>query len=131
MKYELIEMKILDITNRNIALIKRGKKYPEYAVVRNLDMTKPMESDEQWDLTIEYYNPTISGRSNLECLQAAIDCYRAKTEENYISRERLDVIFKNMRDYIYDYFENADAVDKELIDYLGLEENEISLIKEN
>lgn len=130
MKYELIELHVIDaITNKNVALIKRGTKYPEYAVVRNLDLNKPMDSDEQWDRTLDYYNPIISNRSNIECLQKAIECYRVKTEDNYISRARLEEIATKFKDTCFEIGEIEEigdgTVGESLILSCDLEDYEI------
>lgn len=95
MKYELIELKW--ITERgNIALIKRGEKHQEYAVVRNLDVEESFESDSQWDNTIEYYSADIEG------LQKAVDCFRRKSEYEYISRARLEEIATKFKDTCFE-----------------------------
>ena len=91
MKYELIELKW--ITERgNVALIKRGDKHKEYAVVRNLVEDEPFDSDEQWDNTIEYYPADIIG------LQKAVDCFRRKSEYDYIPRMRLEELATQFKD---------------------------------
>lgn len=96
MKYELIELKKTDTIDGNIALIKRGEKYKEYAVVRNLDVEEPEECDTQWDWTIAYYPDNIEG------LQKAVEVFRIKTEENYISRARLEEIATKFKDTCFE-----------------------------
>ena len=104
MKYELIELKW--ITERgNIALIKRGEKHQEYAVVRNLDVEEPFESDSQWDCTIEYYPLGIEG------LQKAVECFRRKSEYEYISRSRLEEIATKFKDRLSEL--NCDMLDED------------------
>ena len=126
MKYELIELKW--ITERgNIALIKRGDKHKEYAVVRDLDVEKPIESNDQWSWTVEYYSADIEG------LQKAVDCFRRKSEYEYISRARLEELATNFKDFIMDYIEDEEATTEELIaaydiadyeaEFFGLNEN--------
>lgn len=101
MEYKLIELRKTS-EDGNVALILRGTKYPEYAVVRNIDITKPMESDEQWDNTIEYYPVNNS----LNALANAVDCLRRKTETQYISRTRLEEIATKEKDYISELLED-------------------------
>lgn len=98
MKYELLFLHEVDYGEKkgNIALILRGEKIGkrdrEYAVVRNLDLNEPMESDCQWDNTISYHYPTIQG------LQAAIEVFRDKTESTYIPRCRLEELATQFKD---------------------------------
>lgn len=107
MKYELIAIKETS-EKGNVALIKRGNKFAEYAVVRDLDVNAPMESDDLWSHTIDYWKCTVEG------LQKAIECFRVKTEEDYISRSRLEELATKFLDCA---FELAD--DKaEVIEYL-------------
>ena len=102
MKYELMFLTEVDYgefgkkENANVALIKRktNTDYPEYAVVRNLDVSKPEESDCQWDNTICYTDVTLKG------LQECIDCYRNVTEGTYIPRQRLEELAINFMDYL-------------------------------
>lgn len=119
MKYELIELKW--ITERgNIALIKRGEKHKEYAVVMNLDVEKPFESNDQWDWTVEYYSADIKG------LQQAVDCFRRKSEYEYISRARLEELATNFKDFIMDYIEDEEDTTEELIAAYDIEDYEAS-----
>ncbi len=108
MFYQLIELKWIT-ENGNIALIKKGEKHKEYAVVRNLDVSEPFECNTQWGNTIEYYSDDIEG------LQKAVECFRIKSESDYISRMRLEELATNFKDYIMDYIENEEATSEELI----------------
>lgn len=129
MEYKLIELKKTS-EDGNVALILRGKTNPEYAVVRNLDTEEPFECDTQWDWTIAYYSDNIEG------LQKAIECFRIKTEENYISRMRLEELATNFKDWAIDnqnsyYEDEAKEIlisECELSDYeaefFGLKESE-------
>ena len=48
-----------------------------------------------------------------------------------IPKERLEVILSNLLDYVYNYFENnQELLTIELIGYLGLEKDEIKILKE-
>ena len=130
MKYELIELKW--ITERgNVALIKRGDKHKEYAVVRNLVEDEPFDSDEQWDNTIEYYPADIIG------LQKAVDCFRRKSEYDYIPRMRLEELATQFKDGLVEAYgddpETSEVIEDlietyELADYeaefFGLKESE-------
>jgi hypothetical protein len=121
MYYELIELKW--ITERgNVALIKRGDKHKEYAVVRNLDTSEPFESDCQWDNTIEYYSADIVG------LQRAVDCFRRKCEYNYISRLRLEELATQFKDGLVEAYgddpETSEVIE-DLIETYALSDYEV------
>ncbi len=138
MKYELIAIggdknDLTFDTKHNIALILRGEKikFAEYAVVRNLDLDKPEENNEQWDFTIEYYQNDVYG------LQKAIECFRTKTEENYIPRMRLEELATQFKDGLVEAYgddpETSEVIEDlietyELADYeaefFGLKESE-------
>ena len=113
MKYELLFLNEVDYGEKkgNVSLIKRkvGSPMEEYAVVRNLNIEEPMESGCQWDATLGYWRSTIGG------LQKAIECFRHKTEENYITRARLEEIATKEKDYIVEV-EN-EVCYQEVIDY--------------
>ena len=88
MKYELIMKK------GDYALIVRGKNLDEYAVVNRLDEEKGV-----WDYTCTYYNfGRYSKLSQVEALYYALDAFRYRTEENYISRRRLEELATLFKD---------------------------------
>lgn len=101
MQYTLID--IYYEGKGNVALIERktNTKYPEYAVVRNLDRSIPMERDDQWSNTIGYWNNDMRGLAN------AVDLFRQKTEDNYISRARLEELATRFKDYTFEMAENS------------------------
>lgn len=113
MEYKIIALKEMDYgecgkkENANVALIERkmNTKYPEYAVVRNLDVSKPMENNCQWDATICYTLHTVEG------LQACIEEYRIKTEENYIPRCRLEELATNFKDKMLEWMDTEDLTE--------------------
>ena len=122
MLYRLIEIKDIDYGDfkGNIALIERkmNTECPEYAVVRNLDLSKPMESNDQWDNTITYTLHTIRG------LQSCVDIFRSKTEDDYISRARLEELATLFKDgLIEDDRENASQYFDEVCEMTEYEEN--------
>jgi len=101
MQYTLID--IYYEGKGNVALIERktNTRYAEYAVVRNLDRHKSMECDDQWDNTIGYWNNDMRGLAN------AVDLFRQKTEQNYISRARLEELATRFKDYAFEMAENS------------------------
>lgn len=86
----------------NYALILRGNKYNEYAVVYGLDKEK-----KEWSHTVGYFT-VYHAEEEPDCLAKALDLYRAKTDKNYISRSRLEEIATKFKDRIIDLDDDAD-----------------------
>lgn len=88
MKYEVI------IEKGDYALILRGSKMDEYAVVNGLDKKR-----RDWAWTCCYYNFSEYTRINkIEALFLALDYFREKTEPNYIPRCRLEELATQFKD---------------------------------
>lgn len=88
MKYEVI------FERDNYALILRKKSMDEYAVVYGLN-----RQDGTWLYTVNYwYFGQCSLLNKIESLQKAIDCFRLKTEDNYITRSRLEELASKFSD---------------------------------
>lgn len=120
-KYEIIEEK------GDIALIKRGEKSPEYAVVKGLiDEQERMYQGSDWDYTVNYWDFDIQG------LQSAIECFRAKTEKDYIPRCRLeelatlfkDGLIEDDKEQAIDYFEDTCEMTDEEKEFFGIGDDE-------
>lgn len=109
MQYTLID--IYYEGKGNIALIERktNTRYSEYAVVRNLDRHKSMDCDDQWDNTIGYWN------NDMRSLANAVDLFRQKTEQNYISRARLEELATQFKDGLVEAY-GDDPETSEIID---------------
>lgn len=86
----------------NYALILRGNKYNEYAVVYGLDKEK-----KEWSHTVGYYT-VFHAEEEPECLAKALDLYRAKTDKSYISRSRLEEIATKFKDRLSELSEEID-----------------------
>lgn len=77
----------------SIALIRRGETNSEYAVVEGLVAKENrMYNGTDWSSTIDYWNCSIQG------LQNAIECFREKTEKDYIPRHRLEELATLFKD---------------------------------
>ena len=89
MKYELIMEK------GNYALISRGENLKEYAVVNGLN-----KETGEWAWTCEYWAYEYDGMTGNQAyaLSSAIDCFRMKTEDNYIPRARLEELATLFKD---------------------------------
>lgn len=76
------------------SLILRKKDLDEYAVVYGLN-----EENGEWQHTVDYWNfGKYSCLDKVEALQAALECFRMKTENNYIPRCRLEELATKFKD---------------------------------
>lgn len=93
-------MKIELIMERgDYALILRGLKMEEYAVVNSLD-----KANGEWAWTCCYYNfGKFSSITQAQALAKAIDYFRQKTEENYIPRCRLEELATKFKDKMVEF----------------------------
>lgn len=91
MKYEIIMEK------GEYALINRGEKMKEYAVVNGLNKEK-----DEWAWTCCYYCYYCEGChapcTEAEALFLALDYFRMRTETNYIPRCRLEELATQFKD---------------------------------
>ena len=106
MKYELIALKEISVDG-NYALIKIGTDYPQYVVAYCLDTERSMENNDLW-ASGHYFPATIEG------LQRAIELFRSRTEENYMSRSRLEEIATKFKDSAFE-ISNVCDVEESLI----------------
>lgn len=91
MVYDLI------MESGDYALILRGSRMKEYAVVNGLDKAKG-----SWTWTCTYYNfCECSPLSQAEALSKAVDYFRSRTEENYIPRCRLEELATKFKNGLY------------------------------
>ena len=119
MKYELIMKK------DNYALICRGNNLDEYAVVNCLD-----EEKGEWDYTCSYYNfGKYSNMSQVKALYYTLDAFRYITEENYISRRRLEELATLFKDGLIEddeeqaliYFDGVCEMTESEKEFFGIE----------
>ena len=88
MRYDLIEAK------GQYALILRGEHMTQYAVVYGLD-----QETGSWDWTCCYYDfGDFSELTKAEALFKALDYYRMRTDEKYISWARMSEIATVLKD---------------------------------
>ena len=88
MKYEVLFEK------GRYALILRGEKMCEYAVVKDLD-----NANREWGYTVSYcgFDP-LWKNSQAEALSECLDTFRNLTEKDYISRDRLIELATRFKD---------------------------------
>ena len=118
MRYEVI------LEKGKYALIVRGKNLNEYAVVNGLNKDR-----NEWDWTVSYWNFSQFGLEQSEALSKAIDCFRAKTEPDYISRLRLeelatlfkDGLIEDDRASAMEYFNEVCDMTENELEFFGIE----------
>lgn len=92
MKFELI------LEKGNYALIDRGLQFKEFAIVKGLN-----KEQGDWDYTCGMYPyeyKGIASANKAEALANAIEEFRSKTEENYISKHRIEELLKKFANVI-------------------------------
>ncbi len=106
------------------ALIVRGKDLDEYAIVYKLDKAKGC-----WANTCSYCNfSEYSNLSQPEALMYALDMFLVKTEENYISRCRLEELATKFKDRLIEddceeeFFEQECYMEEHEKDFFELNE---------
>lgn len=120
MRYEVI------LEKDKYALIVRGNNLDEYAVVGGLNKNK-----NEWDWTVSYWDFGRFGLEQPEALSKAIDCFRAKTEPDYISRCRLEelaTLFKDRlieddRESAMEYFNEVCEMEENELEFFGIDED--------
>ena len=119
MKYETI------LENGSYALIIRGVRMEEYAVVNGLN-----KETGDWSFTCAYWNfGEYSGLTQAEALSYALDFFRSRTEENYISRSRLEELATQFKDglievdeeFANEYFDEVCEMTDEEKEWFGIE----------
>jgi len=119
MKYTLIEEK------GQHALILRSKSMTQYAVVSGLD-----KDTGSWDWTCCYYDfGKFSELTKAEALFKALDYYRMRTDERYISWARMSEIATVLKDGLiedgeeeaYRYMADAAELSDTEAEYFGLD----------
>ena len=110
------------------ALIVRGVNLMEYAVVSGLNKERG-----DWAATCCYFSfaPGFM-MSKEEALSRALDAFRYRTEENYITRDRLvelatlfkDGLLENDEETADIYFREVCDMDEKELEWFGLKETE-------
>jgi hypothetical protein len=110
------------------ALIDRGNQLKEIAVVYGLN-----EEKEEWEHTCNYWSYEYNGSPTMSkavALSYGLELFRVKTEENYISRYRLEELCTKFKDALYEADEEYadDFVEQECfeneMEWLGITESE-------
>ena len=121
MKYEVI------LEKGEYALILRGSRMEEYAVVKGLN-----KETGEWDWTCCYYNfGNYTQIDKAQALFLALDYFRMRTENNYIPRCRLeelatlfkDGLISDDRESALEYFDEICEMSEEEKSFFGIEED--------
>ena len=121
MRYEVIMEK------NDYALILRGARMEEYAVVYQLDKAK-----DSWAWTCCYVNfGSFAPCNQAQSLASCVDYFRGKTEEGYIPRCRLeelatlfkDGLISDDRESAFEYFDEICEMSDEEKSFFGIEED--------
>ena len=121
MRYEVIMEK------NDYALILRGSRMEEYAVVYQLDKVKG-----SWAWTCCYVNfGSFAPCNQAQALASCVDYFRSKTEEGYIPRCRLeelatlfkDGLISDDRESAMEYFDECCEMSEEEKSFFGIEED--------
>lgn len=120
MKYEVI------MESGDYALILRGSRMEEYAVVNRLDKVKG-----SWAWTCCSVNfGSFAPCNQAQALASCVDYFRSKTEKDFIPRNRLeelatlfkDGLISDDRDSALEYFDECCEMSEEEKSFFGIEE---------
>lgn len=117
------------MTKGNYSLILRKNALDEYAVVHGLN-----KETGEWNHTVSYWNfGEFSPIDQAKALSDAIECFRAKTEENYIHRNRLEELATQFKDALLEddkysaliFFDDFCEMTESEKEWFGIDEEEI------
>lgn len=116
----------------NYALIDRGNKLKEIAVVYGLN-----EEKEEWKHTVDYWSYEYNGNptgcmSKTVALSYGLELFRVKTEKNYIPRCRLEELATQFKDALLEddkylalvFFEDFCEMTESEMEWFGISEVE-------
>ena len=86
----------------------------QYAVVSGYDPTQP--EDQQWS-SGTYFTYWNDAKQKADCLQNALDCFRSKTEDNYVTKGQ-----KYLEIYREDY---SEGTFNEIVTSLGVDNDRV------
>lgn len=120
------KMKWIEILQKNDIALLQNEKDTEFVVASGYD--PKAEENQQWDRGS--YFTYFDRSSKASYLQAALELFRRKTENNYITRARLEelsTLFKDGliaddEDSAMEYFENCCKLTEEEKEFFGIEE---------
>ena len=120
-------MKWIEILRKDNYALLQSESDTQYAVVSGYDPTQP--EDKQWAYGnyFTYWNDKLKA----DCLQTALNCFRSRTESDYIPRCRLeelatlfkDGLISDDRESAMEYFNEVCEMSEEEKSFFGIEED--------
>ena len=101
------------LRNGNYALL-QSESETQYAVVSGYDPTQPADQHSSSGTYFTYWN---DAKRKADCLQNALDCFRSRTEENYVTKGQ-----KYLEIYRNDYTEGTF---NEIVTSLGVDNDRV------
>lgn len=107
-------MKWIEILRKDNYALLQSESDTQYAVVSGYDPTQP--EGQQWSsgTYFTYWNDT---KRKADCLQNALDCFRSRTEKNYVTKGQ-----KYLEIYREDY---SEGTFNEIVTSLGVDNNRV------
>lgn len=92
-------MKWIEILRKDDYALLQSESDTKYVVASGYDSTQP--EDQQWNYGT-YFTYWNDEKRKADCLQNALDCFRSRTEENYVTKDQ-----KYLEIYREDYTEGT------------------------
>ena len=92
-------MKWIELLRKDNYALLQSESDTQYAVVSGYDPAQP--EIQQWSHGT-YFTYWNNAKRKADCLQNALDCFRSRTEENYVTKGQ-----KYLEIYRYDYMEGT------------------------
>ena len=107
-------MKWIEILRKDDYALLQSESDTQYAVVSGYDPTQP--EDQQWS-SGTYFTYWNDAKRKADCLQNALDCFRSRTEENYVTKGQ-----KYLEIYREDY---SEGTFNEIVTSLGVDNDRV------
>ena len=92
-------MKWIELLRKDNYALLQSESDTQYAVVSGYDPAQP--ENQQWSHGT-YFTYWNNAKRKADCWQNALDCFRSRTEENYVTKGQ-----KYLEIYRYDYMEGT------------------------
>ena len=107
-------MKWKEILRKDGYALLQSESDTQYAVVSGYDPTQP--EDQQW-ASGTYFTYWNDANRKADCLQNALDCFRSRTEENYVTKGQ-----KYLEIYREDY---SEGTFREILQSLDIDDDRV------
>lgn len=107
-------MKWIEILRNKDSALLQSESDTQYAVVSGYDPTQP--EDKQWS-SGTYFTYWNDAKRKADCLQNALDCFRSRTEEHYVTKGQ-----KYLEIYREDY---SKGTFNEIVTSLGVDNDRV------